>query len=185
LGSVIDSTGLAVLGAAVSIVHAESGAVAFKGTTTGDGSCTAPASADENHWRAFLFIRTPVGSVRGTATSTGCVPVSASQPSQVRRSPWLGFVCPHRFGAAGLSVGHKRKCDQCICNNVLNHPLKAPNNYDIGNLGTFAMGVNATTRRPEIIRVTPNPDFGRLIASYSQEGIDARRMVRLRLRITF
>ena len=70
-------------------------------------------------------------------------------------------------------------------NNILNHPLKAPNTYDIGNLGTFAMGVNATTQKPEIIRVTPNPDFGRLIASYSQEGIDARRMVRLRLRITF
>ncbi|MDZ4798461.1 MAG: TonB-dependent receptor, partial [Bryobacteraceae bacterium] len=43
LGSVTDSTGLAVPGASVSIVNAESGAVAFKGTTTGDGSYTAPA----------------------------------------------------------------------------------------------------------------------------------------------
>jgi hypothetical protein len=30
-----------------------------------------------------------------------------------------------------------------------------------------------------------NPDFGRLISSFSQEGIDSRRTVRLRLRITF
>jgi hypothetical protein len=33
--------------------------------------------------------------------------------------------------------------------------------------------------------VTPNPDFGRLISSFTQEGIDNRRTVRLRLRITF
>jgi hypothetical protein len=33
--------------------------------------------------------------------------------------------------------------------------------------------------------VTPNPDFGRLITSYAQEGVDAQRTVRLRLRITF
>jgi hypothetical protein len=33
--------------------------------------------------------------------------------------------------------------------------------------------------------VTPNPDFGRLINTFSQEGIDNRRTVRVRLRITF
>ncbi len=70
-------------------------------------------------------------------------------------------------------------------NNILNHPLFSPNNYDIGVLGTISMGVNAKTLQPEIIRVEPNPDFGRLITSYSQESIDSRRMVRLRLRITF
>ena len=70
-------------------------------------------------------------------------------------------------------------------NNVLNHPLKSPDNYDLGLLGSFAMGVNATTQQPEIARVTPNPDFGRLITSYQQEGIDSRRIVRLRMRITF
>jgi len=33
--------------------------------------------------------------------------------------------------------------------------------------------------------VSPNPDFGRLIASFAQDGIDARRAIRLRLRVTF
>jgi len=33
--------------------------------------------------------------------------------------------------------------------------------------------------------ITRNDNFGRLISSFSQEGIDNRRTVRLRLRITF
>jgi hypothetical protein len=70
-------------------------------------------------------------------------------------------------------------------NNLFNHPLKAPDNYDIGNLGTFTIRVNPQTLRPEINELRPNPDFGRLITSYQQEGIDSRRTVRLRLRVTF
>ena len=70
-------------------------------------------------------------------------------------------------------------------NNILNHPLKSPDNYDIGLLGNFSMQVNPTTLKPEIASVTPNPDFGRLITSYTQEGVDARRTIRLRLRVTF
>jgi hypothetical protein len=70
-------------------------------------------------------------------------------------------------------------------NNILNHPLKSPDNYDIGLLGNFTLKVNPTTLKPEIQDVTPNPDFGRLIASYTQEGVDSRRAIRLRVRITF
>jgi hypothetical protein len=70
-------------------------------------------------------------------------------------------------------------------NNLFNHPLLSPDNWGIANLGNFTMGVNAKTLQPEIASVTRNADFGRLIASYAQEGIDARRAVRLRLRITF
>lgn len=70
-------------------------------------------------------------------------------------------------------------------NNVLNHPLKSPDNYDIGVLGNFTMKVNPTTLKPEYQEVIPNPDFGRLITSYTQEGVDSRRTIRLRLRITF
>jgi hypothetical protein len=70
-------------------------------------------------------------------------------------------------------------------NNILNHPLKSPDNYDIGLLGNFSMQVNPTTLKPEIASATPNPDFGRLITSYTQEGVDARRTIRLRLRVTF
>jgi hypothetical protein len=70
-------------------------------------------------------------------------------------------------------------------NNILNHPLKSPDNYDIGLLGNFSMKVNPTTLKPEYASVTLNPDFGRLLTSYSQEGVDSRRAIRLRLRITF
>lgn len=70
-------------------------------------------------------------------------------------------------------------------NNILNHPLLSPSNYDIGNLGSFSLKVNPTTLQPEIQSVEKNPDFGRLIASYPQEGVDARRTIRFRIRITF
>jgi hypothetical protein len=70
-------------------------------------------------------------------------------------------------------------------NNLLNHPLKSPDNYDIGLLGDFSMTVNPTTLKPEIGTVNRNPDFGRLISSFTQEGVDSRRSIRLRLRITF
>jgi hypothetical protein len=70
-------------------------------------------------------------------------------------------------------------------NNLFNHPLLSPDVNDIANLGNFTMRVNPNTLRPEIASVTRNPDFGRQISSYAQEGIDARRTVRLRLRITF
>lgn len=70
-------------------------------------------------------------------------------------------------------------------NNILNHPLKSPDNYDIGLLGSFTLQVDPRTLKPVLGEVIRNPDFGRLITSYTQEGVDSRRMVRLRLRITF
>jgi hypothetical protein len=70
-------------------------------------------------------------------------------------------------------------------NNILNHPLKSPDNYDIGVLGNFSMQVNPVTLKPEYESVTPNPDFGRLITSYTQENVDARRIIRLRVRLTW
>ena len=70
-------------------------------------------------------------------------------------------------------------------NNIFNHPMKSPDNYDIGLLGNFSMKVNARTLQPEFASVTPNPDFGRLITSYTQENVDSRRAIRLRLRLTF
>ena len=69
--------------------------------------------------------------------------------------------------------------------NLLNHPLLSPDSYDIANLGDFSLQVNPRTLKPEIASVTPNPDFGRLLSSFSQEGVDSRRTIRLRLRITF
>jgi hypothetical protein len=70
-------------------------------------------------------------------------------------------------------------------NNLLNHPLKSPNDYELGNLGSFTMSINPTTLQPRIAELIRNPNFGRLITSYTQEGVDSRRTVRLRLRVTF
>jgi hypothetical protein len=78
--------------------------------------------------------------------------------------------------------------------NVFNHPLLSPDsNYGGGGgpfalLGDFNVRVDQTTGKLLPIDpadVTPNPDFGRLINTFTQEGIDNRRTVRLRLRITF
>ncbi len=70
-------------------------------------------------------------------------------------------------------------------NNIFNHPLKSPDNYDIGNLGEFSVAVDPKTLRPVVSDVVRNPDFGRLITSYPQENVDSRRTIRLKLRITF
>ncbi len=71
-------------------------------------------------------------------------------------------------------------------NNIFNHPLFSPDNSDFANLGSFAIGIDPkTTKILPITNVTPNPDFGRLLTSYTQEGIDSRRTVRLKLRMTF
>ena len=82
--------------------------------------------------------------------------------------------------------------------NVFNHTLFSPDNdYGGGGgpfaqLGDFALNVNQTTGQIEIAKdedgnpqVFRNDDFGRLINSFSQEGVDSRRKVRLRLRVTF
>jgi hypothetical protein len=73
-------------------------------------------------------------------------------------------------------------------NNAFNHPLRSPTDlFTAGffNLGSFTMKVNPTTLKPEIDTVTRNPDFGRIRTSFTQEGIDQRRLIRIRLRLTF
>lgn len=75
-------------------------------------------------------------------------------------------------------------------NNVFNHPLTSPVDPDAAfnftHIGTFFLDVDpATGKLLPITRVDPDPNFGRLIQSYSDEGIDNRRTIRLRLRFTF
>jgi Carboxypeptidase regulatory-like domain/TonB dependent receptor len=86
--------------------------------------------------------------------------------------------------------------------NLFNHPLFSPNNdYGGGGgpfafLGDFNIAVDPATLKPVINMVdngsgtlvpdvTPNDQFGRLLQTFSQEGVDSRRTIRLRLRITF
>ena len=71
-------------------------------------------------------------------------------------------------------------------NNIFNHPLLSPLDIEYANLGDFAVSLNAAGQ-PVILpeNVNPNPDFGRQNNSFTQEGIDNRRSVRLKLRLTF
>jgi hypothetical protein len=76
--------------------------------------------------------------------------------------------------------------------NLFNHPLFMPTSDFAGGggplafVGDFNIAVDQTTGQLlPITDVSPNPDFGVLNTTFSQEGIDSRRTVRLRLRITF
>src|SRR5215813_12881450 len=69
--------------------------------------------------------------------------------------------------------------------NVFNHPLRSPADINFANLGAFFLDVDpATGRLLPITRFDPNPDFGRTVQSFTQEGIDNRRAIRLRLRLS-
>jgi hypothetical protein len=75
-------------------------------------------------------------------------------------------------------------------NNLFNHPLLSPDQggADSGfmQIGDFNIAVDQKTGKLlPITDITPNPNFARLITSYTQEGVDSRRTVRLKLRITF
>jgi len=99
-------------------------------------------------------------------------------------------------------------------NNVLNHPLLAPDLSDGGGGGTFAMVgdfylpdpvAGPPGKQPVLVPITSqappagqgcpiggancyfeyNSSFGQLIKGYDQEGVTSRRQIRLRLRITF
>jgi hypothetical protein len=77
--------------------------------------------------------------------------------------------------------------------NIFNHRLFSPNADDGGgggsfaNLGDFSVGVDPVTFKPFIPAdgVNVNDQFGLLENTYTQEGVDSRRTIRLRLRITF
>ncbi len=83
-------------------------------------------------------------------------------------------------------------------NNAFNHPLFSPDNYDFVNLGTLYVGVDPRTKQLlpfssascddtgfEGPCIDYNRDFGMVRQSFSQEGIDNKRSIRLRARITF
>ncbi len=75
--------------------------------------------------------------------------------------------------------------------NLFNHPLFAPDsNYGGGGgefamLGDFNVAVDPTTLKPVIADITRNDLFGRLVQTFDQEGVNSRRTIRLRARITF
>ena len=76
--------------------------------------------------------------------------------------------------------------------NIFNHPIRMPN-QDFGDssfsyLGGFDVTVDPTidpTLNPVLEDMNPNSDFARAYSTFPQEGIDSRRTIRLRLRVTF
>jgi len=83
-------------------------------------------------------------------------------------------------------------------NNAFNHPLFSPDNYDFVNIGTFYLAVDPRSKQILPISnvscdetgfaapcVDYNKDFGKIRQSFSQEGIDNKRSIRLRARLTF
>lgn len=94
----------------------------------------------------------------------------------------------HKTFAIGERVNATLGAD---VNNVFNHPLFSPDSdYGGGGgpfafLGDFNVGVDPATLKPFIASFEANDVFGRLINTFTQEGIDSRRTVRLRLRVTF
>src|SRR3954471_1859242 len=73
--------------------------------------------------------------------------------------------------------------------NIFNHPIRMPD-QDFGDgsfsyLGGFDVQIDPATLMPAIEDVNPNPDFARTFSTFPQEGVDSRRTIRLRLRVTF
>lgn len=135
---------------------------------------------------------TKVGDRQWSPESFGVPTVGAdlfSNANVVKRNALIGP------GSVGVNLGVRKvfrigervRADfGADINNLFNHPLLSPSDNGIANLGSFAIEVDPkTTKILPIKQVTQNPDFGRLVNSFGQDGIDLRRAVRLRMRVTF
>ena len=78
--------------------------------------------------------------------------------------------------------------------NIFNHPIRMPN-QDFGDsffsyLGGFDVAINQALM-PVVEDTNLNTDdagrpyFGRAFSTFPQEGVDSRRTIRLRLRVSF
>jgi hypothetical protein len=110
-------------------------------------------------------------------------PLSASRNFLLGPGTWgVNLGIQKRF-ALGERVSAALGAD---FDNILNHPLVSPTDTSFANLGSFSLDVDPNNGKLlPITRISPNPDFGRLISSYRQDGIDSRRAIRLRLRVTW
>jgi hypothetical protein len=116
-----------------------------------------------------------------------------SDPNNARRNSLIG---PGTYGVnLGLhkSFGITERIAVQIgadADNVFNHPLLSPDSNssdDFSNVGSFTVHLDPTTGAilPLATDFTPNPDFGLKYQSVTQEGVDNRRSIRLRARVTF
>ncbi len=160
------------------------------------GSDFIDALGDFNQSNSYrpLVIGNPYGSLSGdqffNPAAFALPPIGSdlfSNPAVAKRnfligpSTWGLNLGVHKYFSfsetARLEVG-------ADFNNVFNHPLFSPLDTGFALLGDFNIGV-AENGTIFITDVNRNPDFGRNNISYSQEGIDNRRSIRIRLRFTF
>jgi Carboxypeptidase regulatory-like domain/TonB dependent receptor len=151
---------------------------------------------------SFYTGQSSSGATLWNATAFGAPSVGAdffSNPAVAKRNMLTG---PSLWG---VNVGvHKNfKITERLTaslgadvDNIFNHPLLAPDLNSGGGGGTFAqvgdfhldVGPGPPGQQPVVLPITRfsyNPTFGQLIQSFDQEGVTARREIRLRLRITF
>ncbi len=157
----------------------------------GCGTCFRPVVLSNNYsqrngdffWNAAAFGPPPVGADLFNN------PAIAKRNMLWGPGTWGVNLGVHKFFSFGERVKAEVGAD---VDNLFNHPLLSPDlNYGGGGgpfamLGDFNLQVNQTTGQLlPITQINTNPSFGQLINSFSQEGIDSRRAIRLRLRITF
>jgi len=167
----------------------------FRPTTVNNHLYTGQSGSSATIWNGSAFGVPPTGADL------------FSNPSVAMRNTLMG---PSLWGV-NLGVHKNFRVNERVAvnfgadvDNIFNHPLLAPDLGNGGNVGSggFASvgdffvdttpppqpgaqpGVTINTN-PAAGRVIYNPAFGQLIASYDQEGVSARREIRLRLRITF
>jgi len=163
---------------------------------TGSSFVDAVGDFGQNNTYRPLVVGNPYGSLAGdqffNPDAFALPPLGSdlfSNPAVAKRNSLLGP------GTWGVNLGiHKyfkfsettRLEVGADFDNIFNPPLFSPLDPYFAFLGDFNVSLDANNRL--IIDpndVSRNPDFGRNNISYSQEGIDNRRSVRLRLRLTF
>lgn len=176
----------------------------------GVGSVDAIGDFNSPDFRANVLSKniytghTSSNSTMWNVTAFGPPPVGAdflSNPAVAKRNMLIG---PSMWGV-NLGLHKNFKVTERVSanigadvDNIFNHPILAPdfNNGGGGgsfaNVGDFSLDVSPTVPPPghqpavlPITRFNYNSSFGQLVQSFDQEGVTARREIRLRLRITF
>jgi len=147
---------------------------------------------------------TSSGATMFNATAFGPPPVGAdflSNPAVAKRNTLIG---PSMWGV-NLGLHKNFKVTERVSanigadvDNIFNHPILAPDFNNGGGGGNFANvgavsldvapGVPPPGHQPALLPITRfsyNSGFGQLNQSFDQEGVTARREIRLRLRVTF
>lgn len=176
----------------------------------GVGSVDAVGDFNSPDFRANVLSKniytgqTSSGATMWNVNAFGPPPVGAdflSNPAVAKRNMLIG---PSMWGV-NLGLHKNFKVTERVSanigadvDNIFNHPILAPDFANGGgggsfaNVGDFSLDVSPTPPPPghqpallPITRFNYNSSFGQLVQSFDQEGVSARREIRLRLRITF